>query len=110
MDTENKNIELESDIGEPITPEAKDELKDAIEEQLSKIRNQSMILGFRVACQTVLDKITTFERTPGGKSNNDHKRLIKEIKKFVEQGLARKMNENGEIEVPEKDSEETVQN
>jgi hypothetical protein len=83
-----------------------DELKDAIEEQLSKIRNQSMILGFRVACQTILDKINTFERSPGSKSNNDHKRLIKDIKKFVEQGLARKMNENGEVEVPE----ETIQN
>lgn len=82
-----------------------DELKGAIEEQLSKIRSQSMILGFRVACQTMLDKIVAFERTPGSKSNNDHKRLIKEIKKFVEQGLARKMNENGEVEVPE-----TVQN
>ena len=83
-----------------------DELKNAIEEQLSKVRRQSMILGFRVACQTVLDKINTFERSPGSKSNNDHKRLIKDIKKFVEQGLARKMNENGEIEVPE----ETAQN
>ena len=83
-----------------------DELKNAIEEQLSKVRRQSMILGFRVSCQTILDKINAFERSPGSKSNNDHKRLIKDIKKFVEQGLARKMNENGEIEVPE----ETAQN
>lgn len=83
-----------------------DELKGAIEETLSKIRRQSMILGFRVSCQTVLDKITAFERSPGTKSNNDHKRLIKDIKKFVEQGLARQMNENGEVEVPE----ETTQN
>ena len=87
-----------------------DELKGAIEEQLSKIRSQSMIIGFRVACQTVLDKINKFERAPGSKSNNDHKRLIKDIKKFVETGLSRKMNEKGEIEVPEKDEAETVQN
>ena len=87
-----------------------DELKDAIEEQLSKIRSQSMIIGFRVACQTVLDKINAFERIPGSKSNNDHKRLIKDIKKFVEIGLSRKMNEKGEIEIPEKDEPETVQN
>lgn len=83
-----------------------DELKDAIEETLSKIRRQSMVLGFRVSCQTILDKINAFEKSPGSKSNNDHKRLIKDIKKFVEQGLDRKMNENGEIEVPEK----TIQN
>ena len=79
-------------------PETNDELKDAIETQLSKIRTQSMILGFRVSCQTVLDKISAFERSPGTKSNNDHKRLIKELKNFAEQGLARHMNENGEIE------------
>ena len=100
--------ELNNPIEEQEAPTMNDdELKGAIEEQLSKIRSQSMILGFRVACQTILDKIAKFERTPGSKSNNDHKRLIKEIKQFVEKGLARKMNENGEIEVPES---ETVQN
>jgi hypothetical protein len=103
--------ELNNPIEEQETPTMNDdELKGAIEEQLSKIRSQSMILGFRVACQTILDKINAFERIPGSKSNNDHKRLIKDIKKFVETGLSRKMNENGEIEVPEKDETETVQN
>lgn len=102
MDEEIKTIEEEQE--KPTMSD--DELKGAIEEQLSKIRTQSMILGFRVSCQTVLDKITAFERSPGTKSNNDHKRLIKDIKKFVEQGLARQMNENGEVEVPE----ETTQN
>ena len=103
MDTENKNFEqmslFEENGEETIVPhEANDELKDAIEEQLSKIRSQSIVVGFRVACQTVLDKISAFERSPGTKSNNDHKRLIKEIKKFVETGLSRKTNENGGIE------------
>ena len=87
-----------------------DVLKDAIEERLSKIRTQSMIIGFRVCCQTVLDKLHEFERTPGNKSNNDHKRLIKDIKKFVEQGLERKMNKNGDIEIPEEDESKAAQN
>lgn len=102
METENKldgQMSLFEDEAEQTEePKTNDELKGAIEETLSKIRRQSMILGFRVSCQTVLDKITAFERSPGSKSNNDHKRLIKDIKQFVEQGLARKMNENGEIE------------
>ena len=103
--------ELNNPIEEQEKPTmSDDELKGAIEEQLSKIRSQSMILGFRVACQTILDKISAFERIPGSKSNNDHKRLIKDIKKFVETGLARKMNENGEIEIPEDTESETVQN
>ena len=103
--------ELNNPIEEQEAPTMNDdELKGAIEEQLSKIRSQSMILGFRVACSTIRDKINAFERTPGSKSNNDHKRLIKDIKKFVEQGLARKMNENGEIAVPEETESEIVQN
>ena len=89
-------------------PMDNDELKSAIQEQLRKIQQQNLALGFRVCCQTVLDKITAFARSPGNKSNNDHKRLIKDIKKFVETGLSRKMNELGEIKVPT--TEETVQN
>jgi hypothetical protein len=104
MEENNKAIE-EQENDKPVLDD--DTLKDAIEEQLSKIRTQSMILGFRVACQTVLDKISAFERAPGSKSNNDHKRIIKDIKKFAETGLSRKMNENSEIEVP---GSETVQN
>lgn len=103
--------ELNIPIEEQENPAMNDEeLKGAIEEQLSKIRSQSMILGFRVACQTILNKINAFERSPGSKSNNDHKRLIKDIKQFIEQGLARKMNENGEIEVPENNETEAAQN
>ena len=103
MDTKNKDFEqmsLFDESGEEtvLPPENNDELKAAIEAQMSKIRSQSMVVGFRVACQTILDKISAFERSPGTKSNNDHKRLIKEIKKFVETGLSRKMTENGEIE------------
>ncbi len=118
MDTENKNVELdeqmtlfEDEVAEhEKQPETNDELKDAIEETLSKIRRQSMLLGFQVACQSVLDKITVFERKPGSKSNNDHKRLIKEIKQFVETGLSRKVNADGETEPIEKSEEETAQN
>lgn len=83
-----------------------DELKGAIEETLSKIRRQSMLLGAQAMCQTILDKITKFENTPGSKSNNDHKRLIKDIKKFCEIGVSRKVNTDGETEPVE----ETTQN
>ena len=37
-----------------------DELKSAIEAQFRKIQQQNLALGFRVCCQTVLDKITAF--------------------------------------------------
>ena len=41
-------------------PMDNDELKSAIQEQLRKIQSQNLVLGFRVCCQTVLDKITAF--------------------------------------------------
>lgn len=117
MDTENKKIELDEQMNlfedeveeadeSKIDPEAKDELKDAIEETLSKLRRQSLLLGAQAICQTILDKIIAFERKPGSKSNNDHKRLIKDIKNFVEVGLSRKVNTDGETEP----AEETTQN
>jgi hypothetical protein len=113
MDTNNKNAEFdeqislfEDNVESNVESEEKDGLKDAIEETLSKIRRQSMLLGAQVMLQTVLDKITVFERKPGSKSNNDHKRLIKDIKNFCEIGLSRKVNADGETEP----KEETVQN
>jgi hypothetical protein len=102
------DMELNEQTNVTEETQTNDELKGAIEETLSKIRRQSMLLGFQVSCQTILDKITAFERMPGSKSNNDHKRLIKDIKQFVEQGLSRKVNTDGETE-PVKESE-TVQN
>lgn len=120
MDTKNNNVELNEQVDLPVnetdneseiqvTPEVKDELKEAVEETLSKLRRQSMLLGAQAICQTILDKITVFERKPGSKSNNDHKRLIKDIKHFCEVGLSRKVNKDGETE-PIETSEETAQN
>lgn len=85
MNEESKNIEVENEV----TPN--DELKEAIEETLSKIRRQNMLLGAQTMCRAILDKIVIFEKTPGKKSNNDHKRLIKDIKKFCETGLSRQV-------------------
>lgn len=93
MDEENKIIE---EHDEPKMDN--DALKEAIETQFEKIRRQSMLLGAQVMCHTILDKITVFERKPGSKSNNDHKRLIKEIKQFCEVGISRKVNTDGETD------------
>lgn len=97
MDNENKNAEVIN---------TEDELKGTIEETLSKLRRQSMLLGGQSVCKIILDKILVFERKPGSKSNNDHKRLIKDIKNFCEIGLSRKVNIDGETEP----IEETAQN
>ena len=111
MDTNEEQMSLfEDEPVEEVKQETNDELKGAIEATLSKIRRQSMLLGAQVMLQTVLDKITAFERKPGSKSNNDHKRLIKDIKQFCETGLSRKVNADGETEPIEKTESETAQN
>lgn len=101
MDEENKIIEEHE---EPNMDN--DALTKAIEAQFEKIRRQSMLLGAQVMCHTILDKITVFERKPGSKSNNDHKRLIKEIKQFCEVGVSRKVNADGETEPVEQNEAE----
>ena len=100
MHEENKNIETKEEVLDT------NELKTAIEETLSKIRTQSMLLGAQSMCRVILDKIYAFESSSGRKSANDYKRCIKDIKRFCEIGLSRKVNTDGEAEP----IEETIQN
>ena len=101
---ENKTVEQQ---GESVQ---KDELKEAIEQTMDKIRTQSMLLGAQAMCQTILNKVYAFESSYGKKSANDYKRCIKDIKKFCEVGLSRKVNEDGTTELIEQEESETVQN
>ena len=73
-------------------------VEDTIDDTMSKFYRQSLLLGGQSACKLILDKIIAFEHKPGSKSNNDHKRLIKEIKTFCEVGLSRKVNIDGETD------------
>lgn len=94
MAKENEDVVLDEQMSlfeEEQEPTPKEEIKQAAEKVLSTVRRQSIAIGAQVICQTVLDKIVAFENTPGNKSNNDHKRLIKEIKRFVETGLSKKV-------------------
>ena len=88
----------------------KDELKSAIEKTMDNIRTQSMLLGAQAMCQTILGKIYAFESSNGKKSANDYKRCIKDVKKFCEVGLSRKVNADGTTEEIEQEEPETVQN
>lgn len=101
---ENKTIEQQEESVQ------KDELKEAIEQTMDKIRTQSMLLGAQAMCQTILNKIYAFESSQFKKSTNDYKRLIKDVKKFCEIGLSRKVNLDGTTESVEQNESETVQN
>lgn len=84
-----------------------DMLKEAIESQMKKIAQQNILIGAQTACSIVLQKIVTAMNQPGKRTMNDYKRIIKDVQKFCETGLSRKVNADGETEPVE---EETVQN
>jgi hypothetical protein len=80
---------------EYFTPEGKDELQEAVEEQLKKIQTQNLLLGAQTFCSVVLQKINAWENQPGKRSHNDYKRLVKDLKEFCRTGLSRKVNPDG---------------
>ncbi len=71
-------------------------IKEEIKKVMDKARYNGMLIGGKSVCKVISDKINAFERSPGNKSNNDHKRLIKDIKNFVEIGLSRKTDSEDE--------------
>lgn len=108
MDENNTNVELEEDV---TTEEEKsvmdnDELKQAIEDQMSKLRRQSMLLGSQAMCRVILNKIYEHMAKPGKKTYRDYERLVNDIKKFCEVGISRKVNEDGTTSEIEKTEQE----
>jgi hypothetical protein len=78
-----------------------DEFKEAVYSRMRKVHTDGMVLGFQTACHTALDKIYAFERSVGKKSANDYKRCIKDLKKFFEIGISRKVNSDETAEQEE---------
>ena len=72
-----------------------DPLKEAIEKKFKEFQTQSMLIGAQSMCHVILQKIAEFENQPGKRTLNDHRRLIKDVKKFCEVGLSRKVNLDG---------------
>lgn len=98
MDEEIKNTEeQESDL-------KFDELKAKTEEKFSKFQSDMMILGVRIGSRTINNMIVEFKKSPGKKSTNDYKRLVKKIEEFCNRSLAK--DEPSE----ESSTVETVQN
>lgn len=90
--------------------EDNDEFKEAVYNQMRKIHNEGLVVGFQTACHAALDKIYAFERKAGKKSANDYKRCIKDLKKFFEIGVSRKVNTTEGDEAEEGTEVETTQN
>lgn len=115
QETENAEGQMHAEEFEELDQEATEEqiaesestadpLKEAIEIQLKKIQCQNLLLGAQTVLRVVLDKIIVAENQPGKRTMNDYKRLIKDLKKFCNTGLSRKINTDGETEPIEEES------
>lgn len=100
---ENKNLNNEIDeavAGIDPSEMSQEEIKKAIGNFLTKERGQSMILSYRVACQTVLQMIAPWHKP--NCSHREYERIFKKLEEFC--GKALKHDED------EKDTPKTVQN
>lgn len=74
-----------------------DELKQAVEAQLQRVRRQNLLVGAQSMCKVILEKIYTNQAKPGKKTYRDYERLVKDIQSFCETGLSRTLSDDGEI-------------
>lgn len=86
---ENKNPnEIEEAVAEVDGKSIQDdELKAAITKQLEKIRNENIIVGYRVACQTVIDLIAPWHQP--NCSKRELERILKKLEEFCGKALKR---------------------
>ena len=84
--------------------EKNEEFEKLVEEQMSKLRTQSMLLGAQSACSVVMQKIVN-AKSKGKMSYRDCERLIKEIVEFCQIGLSRKVNADGTTSPREEQNE-----
>lgn len=84
---ENENLtEVEETVAEVDDKSMDDDaLKEAITKQLEKIRNENIIVGFRVACQSVMDLIAPWHQP--NCSKREYERIFKKLEEFCSKGL-----------------------
>lgn len=98
MEDINHNVEEESLelVDKPASEMSNDQLKEAISQQMDKLRRQNLLLGAQSMCRVILNKIYEHQAKPGKKSYRDYERLVSDIKQFCETGLSREVGLDGE--------------
>ena len=98
---ENKTLnEVDEAVAEvdDVADMSNDELKEAINGTLERIRNQSMILGYRTACMTIMQMISGWHKP--NCSHREYERIFKKVEDFCAKALKQE----------EKTNDKTVQN
>lgn len=78
-----------------------EEIKEAVNKTLEKVRNDAMILGYRVACQTIVQMLAPSLQP--NCSKREHERTAKKVVEFCSKALKQPEKQEDEVTV-------TVQN
>ena len=62
-----------------------DELKEVVEETLERMRTQSLMLGYRTACMTIMQLIAEWHKP--NCSFREHERIFKKVEEFCGKAL-----------------------
>lgn len=90
---ENKNLnEVDEAVSEVDTSAmSNDELKEAVQKTLDKVRNDGIVAGYRVACMTIMQMISGWHKP--NCSHREYERIFKKVEEFC--GKALKQPDNG---------------
>lgn len=81
-------------------------LEEAMKKQFEKVRMAGMLAGAKGICGAIMQYIYQFNSSPGKKTLNDHRRLVKKINDFCSVSLSKKIDEQtGDIVSIEPDEE-----
>ena len=105
---ENKNLNEVDEAIADVDPASmnEEELREEMKSFIEKERGQAMILGYRVACRTIMQLISPWHAPKC--SHREYERIFKKVEEFC--GRALKQAENGAEDVTEASDEVTNNN
>lgn len=81
-------------------------LEKAMNKQFEKVRMAGLLAGAKGICGVVVQYINQFNNSPGKRTLNDYRRLVKKINEFCSVSLNKKVDEEtGEIVDVEQEEE-----
>ena len=82
-------------------------LEEAMKKQFEKVRMSGLLAGSKGICGVIVQYIHQFNNSPGKRTLNDYRRLVKKINDFCSVSLNKKVDEEtGEIVDVENDETE----
>lgn len=81
-------------------------LEEAMKKQFEKVRMAGLLAGAKGICGTIAQYIHQFNVSPGKRTLNDYRRLVKKINEFCSVSLSKKIDEEtGDIVDVEQEEE-----